>query len=358
MQDHHLRMMIKINKADIDNLAQRELITSQQAENIWLELMAAKSGEPHFNLTNFLYYFGGAICILAMTWFANEGWDKFGGAGLTLIASAYILIFTFIGNKLWSRGEFKIPAGLIYTIAVCIAPLLIFGLQRWTGFWIMRDTMSYTYKDYHEWVQGSWLLMSLGTILAGFIYLKYRPFPFLMMPIAVAFYYIAIDAIPLVHDSLDYTALAELRKFYSMILGVLMIALGYAFDKKEKLDYSFWLYLFGVIAFWGSLSAMNSDREIGKFIYFLINLAMLFLSLYLHRRAFLIFGSIGVMIYMGHLANKVFKDSMLFPVALSVIGLAVIFLGVKYQKNKDLIDAKFTALLPGFMKKFRPEERA
>jgi hypothetical protein len=48
----------------------------------------------------------------------------------------------------------------------------------------------------------------------------------------------------------------------------------------------------------------------------------------LSRRVFAVFGGLGVAGYLGHLSYSVFSDSMLFPVALTAIGFAVIAAGV------------------------------
>lgn len=238
-------MIIKISKDDIEKLVHQDVITSDQSQKIWDNLTSAKHTEAQFNLTHFLYFFGGVICILAMSWFASEGWEQFGGAGLTIISLIYMIVFTMAGNTLWQREEFKIPGGLAYTIAVCMAPLLIYGIQRWAGFWVVKDNVAVTYRDYHELIRGSWILMSIGTILIGSVFLKFRPFPFLTMPIAVAFFYITMDIVPFIHGVEKYSEFSDLRNLYSMIFGILIIVLAYFFDKKEKLDYSFWLYLFG-----------------------------------------------------------------------------------------------------------------
>lgn len=148
-------MIIKISKDDIEKLVHQDVITSDQSQKIWDNLTSAKHTEAQFNLTHFLYFFGGVICILAMSWFASEGWEQFGGAGLTIILLIYMIVFTMAGNTLWQREEFKIPGGLTYTIAVCMAPLLIYGIQRWTGFWVVKDNVAVTYRDYHELIRGS-----------------------------------------------------------------------------------------------------------------------------------------------------------------------------------------------------------
>ena len=73
---------------------------------------------------------------------------------------------------------------------------------------------------------------------------------------------------------------------------------------------------------------------------------MIFIGAVLGRRVFAVFGGIGVAMYLGHLSYKVFRDSMLFPLALSVIGLGVVGLGIVWQKHEEKIARRLRGLLP------------
>jgi len=61
---------------------------------------------------------------------------------------------------------------------------------------------------------------------------------------------------------------------------------------------------------------------------------------------FVVFGAIGSCGYLGYLASDVFKDSWLFPVALTVIGLGIIYIGVLWQKHEKAITQKSRSFLP------------
>ena len=115
---------------------------------------------------------------------------------------------------------------------------------------------------------------------------------------------------------------------------------------RQAKDFAFWLYIFGVLTFWGGLSSMDSNSELGKFLYCCINLLMIGIGAALSRRVFAVFGGIGVAMYLGHLSHTVFKDSMLFPVALTAIGLAVIAAGVYWQRHEATIGAWLRGFLP------------
>jgi hypothetical protein len=50
----------------------------------------------------------------------------------------------------------------------------------------------------------------------------------------------------------------------------------------------------------------------------------------------------------------VFKDSLLFPFALSLIGIAIIALGLYYHRHQDAARAWVDAHLPDVLKRLRP----
>ena len=54
---------------------------------------------------------------------------------------------------------------------------------------------------------------------------------------------------------------------------------------------------------------------------FVSTCSLLVLALSLFAGLFVIFGAIGCSIYLGYLANEVFEDSWMFPIALTAIGL-------------------------------------
>ncbi len=120
----------------------------------------------------------------------------------------------------------------------------------------------------------------------------------------------------------------EQRKIVSLWFGLAMLLVAWAVDLRARGDFAFWLHLFGLLAFWCGLTLLDSDSELAKALYCLINLALCCSALFLQRRAYAVFGTLGVAAYLHHLANEVFADSLLYPFALSLIGLGVIAAGL------------------------------
>jgi len=192
--------------------------------------------------------------------------------------------------------------------------------------------------------------MEFATLAAGAVMLWRYRLPFLVMPVAVTLWYMSMDLTPFLYGDAD-TAW-ELRKFVSLWFGLLMVLLAFWVDVRTRhdRDYAFWLYLFGVIAFWGGLSLMHSDSELNKFLYLCINLLMIVAGAVLSRRVFAVFGGLGAAGYFGHLAREVFRDSILFPFVLTIIGLGVIYLGILWQRHEEAISSRLRAMLPAALR--------
>jgi hypothetical protein len=327
-------------------------VSPQQTDVLWQDLQSRwkESGKPKFDVANVAYYLGALIVIGAMGWFMNKAWERLGGLGLFAAASAYGVCFIWAGRTLWNRHALRIPGGLLVTMAVCMVPLATYGIERWLGLWPAGDPGSYT--NFHPLINGSWLIMEAATIIAGLIALCFWRFPFLTAPIAYALWFMSMDlADRIVGHRLEWNE----REIISTIFGAVMIFAAYVTDLRGKAnDFAFWIYLFGLMSFWGGLSAMDSNSELGKFVYCLINIALIFCSLALRRRTFIVFGALGLFGYLSHLAYRVFENSLLFPVVLSFIGLAIIYLGLQYQRRRDQIERSFRARIAPYIRGFIP----
>lgn len=345
---------MRISRDDLHWAVTERLLLPEQEKPLWEALSRRGSDTPRFDTANVAYFFGAMIVISAMGWFLTEAWDLMGGAGLMAFSLAYAFSFVLAGNALWSRPGLRTPGGLLFALAVWMTPIAIFGLEDMLGIWPGSDPGGYT--GYHLWIKGSWVLMEVGTILAGLVALRFRRFPFLTFPIAFALWYLSMDLAPLLlgTDRLTF----EERAWISLFFGGAMLVAAYLIDLRGRVqDFAFWGYLFGLFAFWGGLMILPNENETAWFIDFLVNLALVFLSLFLRRRIFLVVGSIGVAIYIGHLAWEIFEDSLMFPLVLTVAGLAIIALGIAYQRSRPGIEAWIDARIPAPLLGLVPERK-
>jgi len=343
---------MQISKQDF-TAAANGIVPDDQATALWAVVAAKASSRPLFDLYTVGCYFGALLVIGAMGWYMGKSWDSLSGGGLILISTAYAAAFILAGRTLWKDPATKIPGGLLITMAVCMTPLAVYDLEHITGLWPMNDPGSF--GSFHPRVNGSWLVMEAATVLAGYIALRFFRFPFLVAPIAYALWFASMDLTPLLFGE-EWVSWNQ-RQWISLWFGLAMLLVAFLVDRRTKGDYSFWLYLFGMVAFWGGLSSMNSGSEWGKATYCLINLALMALSVLLQRWIFIICGGLGVTFYIGHLAFSVFDNAVMFPFVLTLIGVAIMTASIFCRRHQQGIEQACLALVPNQVRTYLLSKR-
>lgn len=344
---------MELNREILKEATDKGIVSDHQAEQLWQFLSERGKDTPGFHFTHILYYLGGLIAIGAMSLFMNLGWERFGGWGLLSIAFMYAIAGLSLTEYFLKRKHFLIPAGIMAAFVVVLTPLAVYGLQVALGWW----PAGHVYREYHTQIDWRWIFMELATLASAAVMLWRYRLPFLVMPLAVTLWYMSMDLTPLLFGEVD--ANWKLRQLVSVWFGLLMCLLALWVDirARHEKDFAFWLYLFGVMTFWGGLSMMHSDSELNKFIYLCINLMLIIVGATLSRRIFAVFGGLGTAGYVGHLAYDVFKDSMLFPFVLTIIGLGVMYLGVIWQRHEEAISNTLRGLLPMPMRELLEKRR-
>lgn len=364
---------ITITRGDLAAAQAQGLIDGASVEPLWRWLAeaagaraprAATHEAPHFSFTHTLYYFGGMLAIGAATLFMTEGWQRLGPWGLAAIALAYAVACVALAGRLDAR-QLEIPAGIVATLAICLVPLATWAVQQGLGLWPEGGPGRYT--AYHTHIDWRWLTLELSTLAAAATALWALRYPFLMMPLAVTLWYLSMDLARLVVAPEEREAWAFYRDF-SLLFGLAMALLAFWVDVRSRSrepaapgsgrDYAFWLYLLGVLTFWGALSARQSTSEVAKLLYALLNVGFVLLGAVLDRRIFTICGALGVAFYLGDISARLFRDSLLFPLALTAIGLTVIGCGVWWQRHEAPIRARLWQALPPTLRGWMPPPQA
>jgi hypothetical protein len=285
------------------------------------------------NAVTVAYYFGAMLMISACAWFLGDKWEDLGSPGVFGTVLVYMLVAVALGRFLRARG-YVVGGGLLITVAVCLVPLLTYTVEDMLGLWPAERPGAY--EEFYPRVHASWIVMELATMAAAAVALRYVPFGFLTAPLAFSFWFFSMDVAALIFGR---ELSGGQRSWVSVLVGALTMLVGYGLERAHRRpevprteDFAFWCYLFGLLAFWGGLTSMNSGSEIGKIVYALINVGLIALGVRLRRGVFIVFGVLGVHVYLGHLAYEVFKDSVLFPFALALLGLSVILVTVFAQR--------------------------
>jgi peptidoglycan/LPS O-acetylase OafA/YrhL len=307
-------------------------------------------------LSHVLYYFGGMLVIGAMSLFMTLGWELFGPWGSALITSLYLAGALGAAAHLKSKG-LAIPAGVLATLAVCLVPLLVWSLQVGLGLWpdgfgLWPVWDGGAYRSYHAQINWRWLTLEFSTLAAAAVMLRAMRLPFMVMPVAVTLWYMSMDLGHLLMQKHGFDWM--FTRDVSLVFGLTTCALAVwvdlrcrlATDPEDRQDFAFWLYLFGALMFWGSLSLSNHPTELGKAGYALLNVGLVFLGATINRRVFTVLGAVGVVGYLGDVSSRLFHDSLVFTFVVTLLGLGAVLLGVWWQRHEAVLHARLLRWLP------------
>jgi hypothetical protein len=340
---------VSLTSSDIYRAAEQGVLSRDDADRLVGWGLEQRSNHPRvapanpievehgkgLNFVTVAYYFGAMLMISACAWFLGDKWEELGSPGILVTVVIYMALAAGLGWWLRAKG-YLIGGGLLIAVAVCLVPLLTYSIQDILGLW--PDKHPGDYERFYPWIHGSWIIMELATIAAAAIALRFVRFGFLTAPIAFSFWFLSMDLAALIVKKNDLSYEAD--QWISVGVGLIILLVGFGLEKllhkRDDLrseDFAFWCYLFGMMAFWGGLTSMNSNSEINKALYALLNIGLIALAVKIGRSTFLVFGALGVHIYLGHLAYRVFQDSFFFPFALALLGLSMILLTVFIQRR-------------------------
>jgi len=350
------------NEGDLDAAATAGLIDGDLRDRL-VAFAATRRADlespapaARFDPIHLLYYAGALIVITAMGLFTTTAFAALGGWALFVIALVYALGLTALGNRLWRNLATRIPGGLLIAAAVSMTPLAIYGVEDALGLWAADKPRGY--NTFYPFINASWVFMEIGAIAASALALRRYPFPFIVLMGAFAAWFLSMDLAALVvrGREADWEASYQLRLEVSQVVGLVMIVAAWTLDLKDRraADFGFWLHLFGALTLWGAITA-GDGSEFGKALYCLFNVAFIGFGLFLNRRVYAVFGTIGIALYLGHLAYDVFENVLGFTFALTAIGLAIVGAGVALERRRAALAAFLDRALPAPLRRLRPE---
>jgi len=333
----------------LERALSRGLITPDQHAS--LSALASEDGVPPremprgFNWVTVAYALGAMLVVFAGGWFLAQRWLQLGPAGVLAVVSLYAA--TALAASRWlERREFREAAGIAAMVAVSLTPVAIWAIESLTGWWPV-ETWGQPYYPYYPPAEASrWLIAELVTILAGLLVLRRRTWSAVVSPIAVALFGLVMHA-PRAFD-IDLTPVLER---WIMMTGALFVcAVANATDRATprqaepgRGDMAFPLWLTGlfslaiaILSMWPVAGALRHGLP-------LLAVAAVAAALYMGRRTHLVFGVFALFMYLFYLAAEVFRSTAYFPIALAVLGGALLAATVWLQRRFPMLASRLAA---------------
>lgn len=115
------------------------------------------------------------------------------------------------------------------------------------------------------------------------------------------------------------------EKLIGTVIGISLMCIAYALNQSRHLAIApFWYFVGSMILMWSVFEAVrNTPFEL---VYLGLSAFIVFLSTYVRSRTLLLVGTLAMLVYIGYYTAKHFANTVGWPIALVMIGVALIAL--------------------------------
>ncbi|MFA6082519.1 MAG: DUF2157 domain-containing protein [Patescibacteria group bacterium] len=278
------------------------------------------------NISEVLYFLGGGIVFLGIAIMIAQNW-----VGL----SSFTKILATLGSGIAAYAVGYVFSRDHRTEAVSSAFYLLSALVLPIGLWVVFGG-SPTFDPKHG-IQAIIAAILLALFLGS--YLAFRKNLFALFSVMYGTW-LFFSLTSMMASGNAYLYGVNFYQYRALALGVSYMLLGNAFSKNSLISIHGYLYSFGILGFLGSaLSLCNwwsSENLFWVFAFPLLVLGAISISVRIKSKAFLVFGTIYLMIYILLVTARYFSTGLGWPLSLVMAGLAligIVFAAVSVKKK-------------------------
>ena len=285
---------------DIIALAKHNNITLDEIKYA-LEAAPVLASTPSTSVLSKLFgYIGGIFVFAGIGVFISMYWDDFGSAARVIVTLGTGLVAFFMALACLTDKRYERAATPLFLIAAILQPTgILVMLQEYSSGGDARDGLIF---------MSAYMLIQQGAIFWS----KRRT--------VLAFSAILFGGI-LFANVFDVWDLDE--KLIGSVIGASLICIAYALQQSKHLAIApFWYFIGAMILMWSVFEAVeNTPFEL---IYLGLAALLIFLSTYVRSRTLLLVGTLAMLVYIGYYTAKHFANTLGWPIALVMIGIALI----------------------------------
>ncbi len=315
---------------NVGDLVQRGELTKSELLEVYERSIQGDTGETmnrQSRISNILYVIGGMVVFLGIWILIGTNWNQLSdvtkilvtlGSAVMLYVSGYLLSryenLEKISDAFYFVSNLILPLGIFVTMNVAkmdtssaashvLAGGIVFAVNLLSYYWYRRNVFLI-----FNVIFGTWLFFSLTTYLVGG-----RPFA-------------------------DWTYIS----YRWLAIGLTHMILGYALVNSDRNALTPALYCFGVIEFLTAalcLGKWSPDQNLfWELIYPGLVFGILFLSVYLKSRAFLVFGTLYLVAFVLKITGEYFTSGFGWALSLVIVGFCLMAIGYgAFYINKKYI---------------------
>ncbi|MGZ4463303.1 MAG: hypothetical protein ACXVZP_10720 [Gaiellaceae bacterium] len=277
-------------------------------------------------------YLGLLLVVAASVSLLAIYWHSLGAGGILALGAAF-LAGSLVASEILRRRLLPQAADVLEAVAVGWVGLVAYAAQRLAGIWPRGVS------DIHHVPLGLTIIAAAG-LGAGLVLLALRADPLLFVPLALACGVLSVDAAELVFGN-DLSPRERIT--FILPVGLAWIVTGLWLDLTGRRVYATWAHWVGLLTAGGAVMVLVPKTVPGFTVVGALGAAALFFSAFVRHWSFTIVGAIGVLLATLSAIGMLHGFA---PLVIGVVGLALIFVGLRWSKWRETIRATVLAQMP------------
>jgi hypothetical protein len=280
-------------------------------------------------------YLGLLLVVTASVSLLGVYWNDLGTWGVLALALVYLAGY-LIASEILRARDLTQPADVLEAVALGWVGLATYAMQELAGFWPEGAS------DSGEIHRGLTTIAIVG-LAAGLLLLALRPDPLLLVPIAGATLLLAVDLAEVVFGAqLDDLSGRQTTAFV-LPLGIAWIATGLWLDATRRRLFATWAHWGGLLMMGTAVLAMIPKTVPGFTLLGVLGAVALFFSAFVRHWSFTVVGAFGVLTATSAAIGELGR---LAPVVIAVVGIALVFVGLRWSRWRESIRTAALARMP------------
>jgi hypothetical protein len=285
---------------DIVSLAKHNQITLAEIAHALNASLQQPNQEPSGVLSKLFGYIGGIFVFAGIGVFISMYWDDFSSASRVIVTLGTGLTAFVMGLICLTDAKYERAATPLFLISSVLQP---------TGIMVMLQEYSSGGDVRHGLLfMASYMLVQQGAVF----WAKQRT---VMVFSAILFGCIFFANL---FDIWDVN-----EKLIGMVIGSALLCIAYAINQSKHIAIApFWYFVGAVLLLWSIFEYV--ENTLLEPLYLGATAFIIFLSTYVRSRTLLLVGTITMLLYIGYYTAEHFANTVGWPIALVMIGIALI----------------------------------
>ena len=335
------RSLIEVTPDDFERRLLAHGHSADEVHRLWAELTepVVEPTSPALGLGAVIaLYLGLLLVVAASVSLLAIYWHDLGAVGIFALGVAF-LAGSLAATAILSRKRRPEAADVLEAVAVGWAGLVTYAVERLVGIWPHG-------ASHIGHVHIGITIIAVAGLIAGLVLLAVRPDPLLIVPLALAVGVLAADAAELVFGN-DLSL--RQRAAFLVPVGLAWIGGGLWLDVIRRRAYATWAHWVGLVTAGGAVVVLVPKTVPGFTVIGVLGATALFFSAFVRHWSFTIVGAVGVLMAtvsaLGMLGG-------IAPLVIAVVGLALIFVGLRWSRWRESIRSAALAHMPRTARSF------